>query len=351
LVLEKQVVVTNDGEVDASRLPAGVVVLDAFTLGDLVYLGAMLAALREQAPSLPISVVVGEIGKVFPFFERIGVSLIQLPVPWDDRRWYKRPMHTIGGLPRAARSVRSLARKSVVGDARGDLRHLAVATLAGRRAVSALSLSTWGRLWGRASRHIFLERRDWLWKLQDSLGLPRTPPKWPWIKVSAVPPRDPAAPRTILLSPGGSVELKKWDPANWQRLAAALRTMGFRCIFVRAPNQKPSLLDSEEQWSGSIEQLAALIASADLVVAIDSFVGHVAAAMAVPTLTLFGPQLPELWAPWGPLSRYVIAEPFSCRPCNQKRCVRPGVSCMDLLQLKVVMDAVEDFFSNPAAVT
>lgn len=351
LVLEKQVGITNRTEAHSNRLPAGVVVHDAFTLGDLVYLGAMLAALREQVPSLPISVVVGVIGKDFPFFDNIGVRRIQLPVPWDDRRWYKRPVQTLTELPRAAIGLRSLARESVLADARGDLRHLAVATLAGRRTVSSLSYGTWGRLWGRATNHIFVERRNWLWKLQDSLGLPRTAPKWPWIEVPAVPPKDPTAAPTILLSPGGSGELKRWDPAKWQRLASVLRGMGFHCIFIRGPDRKPSVLDAEEEWSGSIEQLASRTASADLVVGIDSFVGHVAAAVGTPTLTLFGPQLPELWIPWGPHARYVIAEPFSCRPCNQRRCVRPGASCMDLLQLKVVADAVEDFFSTSAAIT
>lgn len=339
LVLEKQVDI------------AGLVVHDSFTLGDLVYLGAMLAALREQVPGLPISVVVGRIGRVFPFFESIGVRLIQLPVPWDDPRWYKRPVHTLLGLPRAAIGLRALARQSLLADARGDLRQLAVATLAGRRTVSSLSFETWGRLWGRASSHIFLERRNWFWKLQDELGLPRTDPKWPWIKVPEAPPKDSTAPPKILLSPGASGELKKWDPAKWQRLASILRAQGFHCVFIREPDRKPSVLDDEEEWSGDIEQLASLLASADLVVAIDSFVGHVAAAVGASTLTIFGPQLPELWTPWGPHARHVIAEPFSCRPCTQKRCVRPGVSCMDLLDVRVVADAVESFFATPATIT
>jgi len=351
LVLEKQVGTTNKRDVNASGLPAGLVVLDAFTLGDLVYLGAMLAALREQVPGLPISVVVGEIGKVFPFFETIGVSRVQLSVPWDDRRWYKRPMQTIARLPRAAIDLRSLAKDSVLGDARGDVRHLVVATLAGKRIVSSLSFEKWERLWGRASNHIFVERRNWLWKLQDQLGLPRTAPKWPWIKVPAAPPKNTTAPPTVLLSPGGSGELKKWDPAKWQRLASILREMGLHTVFIREPERTPSVLDSEEQWSGNIEQLASRLASADLVVAIDSFVGHVAAAVGTPTLTLFGPQLPELWKPWGPKARYVIVDDFSCRPCTQRRCVRPGVSCMDLLDVRVVADAVENCFSTPAAIT
>jgi ADP-heptose:LPS heptosyltransferase len=351
LLLEKQVAITEVKDREGSRLPDGLVVHDSFCLGDLVYLGAMLAALKQQAPSLPISVVVGRIGRAFPFFESIGVRQIELEVPWDDRHWYKRPLRTLKGLPPAASALRALARHSVLADPRGDLRHIAVATLAGRRTISSLSLENWGRLWGRLGNHIFVARRDWLWKVQDALDLPRTAPKWPWIKVPAGPPKDPTAGPTVLLSPGVSGALRRWDPEKWRRLASILRRMGFHTVFIREPGRMPSVLDEEEEWSGSVEQLASRIASADLVVAVDSFVGHLSAAEGAPTLTLFGPQLPELWTPWGEHARYVIAEPFSCRPCTQRRCVRPGASCMDLLDVKVVADAVEEFFSARAAVT
>lgn len=349
--LEKQVAITEVKGRAPNRLRHGVVIHDSFCLGDLVYLGAMLAALRDQVPSLPISVVVGGIGRVFPFFDSIGVRRIELPVPWDDSRWYKRPLRTLKGLPRAAIGLRSLARQSVLADPRGDLRHVAVATLAGRRTVSSLSFETWGRLWGRLGNHIFVARRNWLWQLQDHLGLPRTAPKWPWITVPPVPPKDPLAPPTVLLSPGVSGALRRWDPVKWQQLAKIMRRMGLHPVFIREPGRTPSVLDDEEEWSGSIEQLASRLASANLVVGVDSFVGHLAAAIGTPTLTLFGPQLPELWTPWGPHARYVIAEPFSCRPCTQRRCVRPGASCMDLLQMNVVANAVEDFFSTAAGVT
>jgi ADP-heptose:LPS heptosyltransferase len=352
LVLDKQVAITQDNGRGRRRLPEGVVIHDSFCLGDLIYLGAMLAALREQVPILPISVVVGGIAREFPFFESIGVRLIELAVPWDDRRWYKRPLYTLKSLPRAAIGIRSLARESLLADPRGDLRHIAVATLAGRRTLSSLSLGRWGRLWGRLPNHVFVARRDWFWKLQDALGLPRTEPKWPWIKVPPLQPKDPTAPPTVLLSPGVSGRLREWSPAKWQQLASILRTMGLHCTFIREPGRRPSVLDEEEEWSGTIGQLASLVASADLVVAVDSFVGHLSAALGTPTLTLFGPQLPELWTPWGSHARYVIAEPFSCRPCVQRRCVQPaGASCMDVLQMKVVADAVEDFFSTAARLT
>lgn len=322
---------------------------DSFCLGDLVYLGASLAALREQAPSLPISVVVGGLGDSFPFFDNIGVTKINLPVPWDERGWYKRPLRTPLELARAGIGLHSIAGESILADARGDVRHVAVAALAGRRTLSGVSYRSWSRLWGRPAKHIFLDRRDMLWKLQDALGLPKTQPRWPWITVPTQFVDDASSSPTVLLSPGGSGPLKLWDPVRWKQLAAMLRATGIRPIFIREPARKPSILDSEEEWSGTLAQLAQRLASADLVVAIDSLVGHIAAAVGVPTLTLFGPQLPKLWVPWGPHARYVIAEPFSCRPCTQKGCVRPGVSCMDLLELRVVAQAIEDMLGKSSS--
>lgn len=154
LLLDKQVAVTQDNGRPHRQLPESVVIHDSFCLGDLIYLGAMLAALREQAPGLPVSVVVGGIARDFPFFERIGVRLIELAVPWDDRRWYKRPFYTLKGLPRAAKGLRSLARESLLADPRGDLRHVAVATLAGRRTLSSLSRGLGAALGPPAESHI-----------------------------------------------------------------------------------------------------------------------------------------------------------------------------------------------------
>lgn len=49
----------------------------------------------------------------------------------------------------------------------------------------------------------------------------------------------------------------------------------------------------------SLPQLAALLALASAYVGNDSGVTHLAAAMGAPTLALFGPTSPEIWAPRG----------------------------------------------------
>ncbi len=53
---------------------------------------------------------------------------------------------------------------------------------------------------------------------------------------------------------------------------------------------------------------AACLAHADLFVGNDSGLMHMAAAMAAPTLGLFGPSRPEHYAPWGPRGRAVSTD-------------------------------------------
>ncbi|ADJ29302.1 glycosyltransferase family 9 protein [Nitrosococcus watsonii] len=54
-------------------------------------------------------------------------------------------------------------------------------------------------------------------------------------------------------------------------------------------------------------QVAAVLQQASIFVGNDSGLGHLAAAMNIPTLTLFGPGQPERYHPWGNRNAYVLA--------------------------------------------
>ena len=64
--------------------------------------------------------------------------------------------------------------------------------------------------------------------------------------------------------------------------------------------------------------LPALLSELDALVCGDTGVGHLAAALGVPVVTLFGPTDPLLTAPRGHVA--VVSRPTPCAPCYYRRC-------------------------------
>ncbi|OLB39986.1 MAG: hypothetical protein AUI04_10930 [Candidatus Rokubacteria bacterium 13_2_20CM_2_64_8] len=64
--------------------------------------------------------------------------------------------------------------------------------------------------------------------------------------------------------------------------------------------------------------LTALLSELDVVVCGDTGVGHVAAALGTPVVTLFGPTDWRLTAPRGPVE--VVRHPTPCSPCFYRTC-------------------------------
>jgi ADP-heptose:LPS heptosyltransferase len=66
---------------------------------------------------------------------------------------------------------------------------------------------------------------------------------------------------------------------------------------------------------GDLPSLLDVLATADRFIGNDSGPGHLAAALGVPTFTIFGPQLPELFAPPHPQAAWIEGAPCPFKPC------------------------------------
>ena len=84
--------------------------------------------------------------------------------------------------------------------------------------------------------------------------------------------------------------------------------------------------------------LPALLAELDVVVAPDSGPAHLAAAVGVPTVTLFGPTDPRLTAPRGPKTAAIWTRPV-CAPCFRPRCPIDH-RCLRGVSVEEVVEAV-----------
>jgi len=96
-----------------------------------------------------------------------------------------------------------------------------------------------------------------------------------------------------------------WGPGDYEDAEKIKELLGTRAI-IAPPT--------------TIKQMASLMSKCDLVIANDSGPMHISAAMAVPTLALFGPTDPALQGPYGPKNQTVSLDTLECIMCNLTEC-------------------------------
>ncbi len=140
-----------------------------------------------------------------------------------------------------------------------------------------------------------------------------------------LPPREkifiPAARNggTILIHTGAGQPVRVWPLESYRQLASRLRQKNFRVQIACDPDQREAWLRSGEAsvaTPGSVTELLALIDRAGAFIGNDSGPGHLAAMCGVPTFTLFGPQLPEWFAPLHPASEWMEGKACPYKPCS-----------------------------------
>ena len=134
----------------------------------------------------------------------------------------------------------------------------------------------------------------------------------------------------VVLNPNaGSLSLeRRWPPPSFAELATRLaRERGLAVVLI---GSQPETAYTEQVRSLavaagdapvvslagalSLPELAALLAGAAAVVSNDSGPMHLAAALGAPTLGLFGPETPVMYAPLGREARSLY-RPTPCSPC------------------------------------
>jgi heptosyltransferase-3 len=88
-----------------------------------------------------------------------------------------------------------------------------------------------------------------------------------------------------------------------------------------------------------LRALAAVLERAVLMVSNDNGPMHMAAALRVPVIGLFGPSDPAVWGPWGDGHR-TFYKGLDCRACFHPDCFRGEQNCMRLITLQEVWEAV-----------
>ncbi len=155
----------------------------------------------------------------------------------------------------------------------------------------------------------------------------------------------------VAISPGARRVTKFWPRERFAKIGDWLvRSYDAKVVITGAPNETAiaeNVRDLMEEdafvFAGktrSLKHLVAVMEKVSLVIGNDSGPMHIAAAVRTPTVTLFSSGLPSEYKPYGDIHKVVQKGNLKCRPCTERKCVRPEGPCMELISVEDVKAAV-----------
>ena len=145
----------------------------------------------------------------------------------------------------------------------------------------------------------------------------------------------------IGISPGAMWETKRWPVERFAALATWATARGFQVVLTGSPSERPvnarlqhlAPATIDLTGEGDLEMLGGIIASCQAFVANDSGPMHVARALGVPTLAIFGSTDPKQFSFAG---HQLLFNGLDCSPCSfhgLARCPRGHMACLRSIEV------------------
>jgi heptosyltransferase-2/heptosyltransferase-3 len=171
--------------------------------------------------------------------------------------------------------------------------------------------------------------------------------------------------RLVALHPGSGAAVKRWRTGAWIALAVELvRRHGVRIVLTGSAGEAQLIDPILAGLSGlsprpmslagrtTLGALAAIYRRCDLVVGPDSGPLHLAVAVGVPTVHLYGPVDRRTFGPWGNPKRHpVIMSNWACAPCNRLDWPGAGLAehgCLRDITVEQVLAEASRFLTTPS---
>jgi heptosyltransferase II len=193
--------------------------------------------------------------------------------------------------------------------------------------------------WGEKALPRFIDKNAAL-ALPDGAPLP---PEWP-VPQLRIPPDEIARWRqanglgtapAVALGPGSVGASKRWT--YYPEAARLLAEQGLDVWVVGGPGEKAMAAEIVAAGGPRVRDLTGTdlrngilaVAAAEVAISNDSGLMHIAAAAGTPTMGIFGPTSPYLWAPLNGLAATVLTKTqLSCQPCQRTVCTMNDHRCM-----------------------
>ncbi|MBI4822327.1 MAG: glycosyltransferase family 9 protein [Deltaproteobacteria bacterium] len=324
-----------------------ILVVRLTALGDVVLSTALVSVLRRTLPEAHVELLT----------EARLVALFREASSFDRVIGYDRKgKHA--GMAGVARVRSELdPRYDVVVDLQGKLRTRALVA----RLESPKKLTLTKRSPARALLALFGQNRpivsahtiDLYLKVLEPLGVPFDPDARTQLR---------RAPRTsgkkVGLSVGATHATKCWPGDHFLDLARAIRSRysTLEIVPIGGPSDAETVERIAREVNGrndvpSLDVLGLwrVISDLDVLVGVDSGPTHLAAAVGVPVVALFGPTSPKRWGPRGSEHR-LIAPDLSCAPCSNtggKVCPIGTHACLRDLSVDRVLEDTVSLLERP----
>ncbi len=355
-------------EFEASRGIQKLLIVRLSAMGDVIHTLPAVHGLREAFPHAMIGWLIEERWAELlctPGTTRRGPRSAERPlVDWVHtvrlREWKKSPasITTIEQIARVWNDVRSAA-YDVALDLQGAIRSAVLASWSGARVVLGASepRESPASLWYTRAviphgSHI-IEQNISIAELvaQRRLGVPEIDfPKnaraeqWVERRLDEIGVKEFA-----ILNPGAGWGAKRWPAERYGQVAAALGTGGVRSIVNYGPGEEELARQVENASQGaatavqaSISELIALTRRARLFIGGDTGPMHLAAAVKVPVVAIFGPTDPARNGPFGTQS-IVLRNPESMT--SHSRRAQPDEAMLEI-GVKAVVEAARTVLSQ-----
>ncbi len=301
-----------------------VLVVKMSSMGDVIHTLPAITDAARAVPSIRFDWVVeqsfAEIPSLHPAVENV--------LPIELRRWRKRPLHYRKELLRFREGLR-LKSYDLVIDAQGLIKSAFVARQArgpisgfdrasAREGIASMVYGTTAAV--NPSLHAIQRLRLLFARI---LGYPEPASE---VDYGLELPR-PAEDDGILLLHGTTWQTKHWPEKFWRQLATMIEADGYRPLLPSGNAAEKARaeriaegVNAEMLDRCSISTLAARFAGCRGAVCVDTGLGHLAAALDIPVLALFGPTDPGLTGPLGRDVSTLQANDLSCIPCRRRTC-------------------------------
>lgn len=158
---------------------------------------------------------------------------------------------------------------------------------------------------------------------------------------------------TLAIAPGGAYgPAKQWPIENFRQIAEWANSVGIQVCILGTEKEKAAgevichELKGAENLSGdtTLQEAAALLKSSDVVLANDSGIMHLAAALGCSGTAIFGSTCPTATGPVG--GRWAVlngGEACSCAPCFQRNCGEreKNYACLQAITPEAVRKTLE----------